>query len=137
MILQSSKIFNSRLKFDFSNFPNNVTVNKAVLTVYADSTKNVFGSQFNNSVIAYVVTDIDSDKVSTSLFSTLSLTNENNYRGEITSILRYWLLNQSNNMGFILRPGTEQNGLELFYLYSSEAADLTKRPYLEIIYSYN
>lgn len=137
MILQSSTIYNSRLKFDLSNFPNNVTVNRATLTLYSDSTKNIFGSQFSNAVLAYVVTDSDSDKVSTSLFATISATEQKNYKGEITSIVRYWLLDQSNNLGFILRPGAEQNGLELFYLYNSEVADLTKRPYLEIIYSYN
>lgn len=135
IILQSSVIINSRLYFDLSAIPENVSINRAVLTLYADSTKNVFGSQFDNAVIAYTVLNSETDSISTSLFARLE-GSESKYSGNITSILKYWLL-ENRNYGMILRPDTEQNGLELFYIYGSEAADITKRPYLEIIYSYN
>lgn len=135
VILQSSIIINSRLFFDLSSIPENVVINRALLTLYSDSTKNVFGSQFDDAVIAYTVVDSETDSVTTSLFARLE-GSESKYSGYITSIVKYWLL-ENKNYGLILRPETEQNGLELFYLHSSEAADISKRPYLEIIYSYN
>lgn len=135
ILLQSSLIINSRLYFDLSAIPENVAINRAALTLYSDSTKNVFGSQYDDAVIAYTVVNGETDSVSTSLFARLE-GSESKYSGNITAILKYWLL-ENKNYGLILRPETEQNGLELFYLHGSEAADISKRPYLEIIYSYN
>lgn len=135
ILLQSSVILNSKLFFDLSAIPENVVINRAALKLFTDSTKNVFGSQFDNSVIAYTIVNSETDSVSSSLFARLEGTGQE-YSGNITTILKYWLL-EDKNYGLILRPETEQNGLELFYIFGSDVADLTKRPYLEIIYSYN
>lgn len=135
ILIQSSLILNSKLYFDLSAIPENVVINRASLKVYTDSTRNILGSQFDNSVIAYTIVNSETDSVSTSLFSRLDGT-ANSFTGNITTILKYWLV-ENKNYGLIIRPETEQNGLELFYLYGSEAADIAKRPYLEIIYSYN
>ncbi len=135
MLIQSSLIINSKLHFDLSAIPEGVVINRATMTIQSDSTKNKFGSQFDNTLLAYLITDEQTNEVSTSLFSILSPT-DHKYTGEITSILRYWIRDQKN-YGLILRSGFEQNGLELFYLYGSDAVDVTKRPYLEITYSSN
>lgn len=134
MLVQSSLTLNSKLHFDLSSIPPNVVINRATLVIQSDSTKNVFGAPFENSVIAYIINDPDSNTVNSDLFIRLTGSGHS-YSGEVTAMIRYWL--NSNNYGMLLRSGSEQVGLELFYLYGSNALDVSKRPYLEIVYSYN
>jgi len=67
---------------------------------------------------------------------TLNASANNTYIGNVTPLLRYWH-NLKNNHGMILRSGSEQYGLELFYIFGSDASDESKKPYLEISYSTN
>lgn len=135
MLVQSSLAINSKLFFDLSSLPKNIVINKATLILHSDSSKNLFGSAFENSLVALLITNSQTNEVNNEFFIRLA---HNNFRysGDITPMLRKWL-RDDDNYGMIIRSGSEQVGAELFYLYGSLAADLTKRPYLEIVYSYN
>jgi hypothetical protein len=135
MLVQSSLAINSKLFFDLSALPRNIVINRATLVLQSDSSKNLFGSAFENSLVALLITNSQTNEVNNELF--IRLTHENfKYSGDITPMIRKWL-RDDDNYGMIIRSGSEQVGAELFYLYSSLASDLTKRPYLEIVYSYN
>ncbi len=135
MLVQSSLAINSKLYFDLSNIPPNVVINRATLTLLSDSTKNVFGSSFENSLLAFLIKDEETNEVDENLFIRLADFNYK-YSGDITPMVRKWL-RDNDNQGMILRSGSEQVGVELFNLFGSEAADPSKRPYLEIVYTYN
>jgi hypothetical protein len=134
MLVQSSITLNSKLYFDLTNVPPNVVINRASLILQTDSTKNTFGSPFENSLLAYAIENPDSNTVNSNLFVRL-LYSDNKYSGDVTPLVRSWLT--SINNGMLLKSGSEQVGLELFYLFGSNASDNSKRPYLEIVYSYN
>jgi len=55
IIVQSSLTINSKLFFDLTQIPDHAVINDARLTLYTDSTKNVFGSTYNNTISAFVV----------------------------------------------------------------------------------
>lgn len=135
MLVQSSLTINSKLYFDLSQIPSNVVINRATLVLTSDSTKNVFGSVFENSLIAFLVEDGQTNEVNSDLFIRLN-SNGNKYIGELAPMVRKWL-RDNDNQGMILRSGSEQVGVELYYLFSSQASDPSNRPYLEIVYSYN
>ncbi|MCJ7553167.1 MAG: DNRLRE domain-containing protein [Ignavibacteriaceae bacterium] len=135
MLVQSSLAINSKLYFDLSSIPTNVVINRATLTLHSDSTKNVFGSSFENSLLAFLIKNEETNEVDENLFIRLSDFNYQ-YSGDITPMVRKWL-RDNDNQGMILRSGSEQVGVELFNLFGSEALDPSKRPYLEIVYTYN
>lgn len=135
MLVQSSLTINSKLYFDLSQIPSNVVINRATLVLTSDSSKNVFGSVFENSLIAFLIEDEQTNEVNSDLFIRLNPI-ENKYTGELAPMVRKWL-RDNDNKGLILRSGSEQVGVELFYLFGSQASDPNNRPYLEIVYSYN
>lgn len=135
MIVQSSLTANAKLFFDLTSIPPNVVINRATLIIKSDSTKNLVGSTFENSLIAFLISNNETNEVNNELFIRLS-SEGNNFTGDITPMIRKWL-RDGDNYGMLLRTGSELIGTELFYLFGSDATDLSKRPYLEIVYSYN
>jgi hypothetical protein len=135
MLVQSSLTINSKLYFDLSSIPENVVINSARLVIYPDTTKGKYGSSFENSLVSFLISDSSDNTVNDELFIRIPF-EEGKYTGDLTPMIRKWL-RDGDNYGMLIRTGSEQVGTELFYLYGSQAGDVLKRPYLEIVYSYN
>ncbi len=63
------------------------------------------------------------------------LTKSNNtFTGSITTLIRA-INNGLNNQGFLIKATNNYYGVDIFALKGSNAADITKRPKLEIVYT--
>lgn len=133
MIVQAGVVSNSYLYFDLSKIPDKAVINYAKLSVELDTLNSKFGSDFTNSLQAFLVTNSDSlkvdEKTSESLFK-----NGKRYEGNISAFVRYWL-NQKDNQGIILKAGNETAGVEKFILKGSSYPVYEERPKLEIVYT--
>lgn len=128
LLIQSSVALNAKINFDLSSLPKNIVINKVTLTLTTDTTKNVFGSSFDNSLTIYRVTD------TTEVFSARISSIGNKYKGEITGF-REWI-KKSDNLEMIIKSGNEFIGTELFYIKGSDDLNPANRPYLEILFTY-
>ena len=130
--MQSSIAINSKLKFDVAGLPKGLVVNKAELILTKDSLNSVPGTTFSNTLRASLLRYSDSLNTQG---SAVSLTFSNNeYIGNITSFLRRWIDTGENN-GLLLQAGNQVDGLELFAIFGSDAADLSLRPALKVTYT--
>ncbi|RKY99602.1 MAG: hypothetical protein DRQ13_01990, partial [Ignavibacteriae bacterium] len=131
--VQSSVSVNSIIAFDLSDVPEGVVINSAELIIQRDSLNTITGSSFSNSLLAYFVEDSTTKEVAEEGAFLLSF-NDNSYSGDITSYVRIWI-NENRNQGVLLRSGNAIEGLELFALKGSTAADFAERPRLRIVYT--
>ncbi len=134
--IQSGLAVNSKLWFDLSGIPDNSVINYAELTLFLDTLETVTGSVYSNSLTAYAI--LDSSRMD-SLSRGISLAGDKNdssksFTGNVTSIIQT-IKNRKDNQGIMLRAGVETEGLELFVLKGSSAADRRLRPQLKIIYT--
>jgi len=131
--VQSSISANSIIAFDLSDVPKGVVINSAELIIQRDSINTVTGSSFTNNLKAFIVEDSTAKEVDEGGAFTLSF-KDNSYLGDITSYVRIWI-NENRNQGLMLRSGNDIEGLELFALKGSSAADYSERPRLKIVYT--
>ena len=130
--IQASVSVNTKLTFDVSQLPEGLVVNSAELILTQDTLNSVFGTGFNNSLSASYLRY--SDSLNTQGNAVSLAFNSNQFTGNITSFLRNWI-NTGENNGLLLRAGNQFNGLELFALHGSDAAELALRPRLRVTYS--
>lgn len=135
LAVRSGIAINTKLYFDLSKIPADALINYAELTLVNDSTKTVIGSSGFNSIITSVISSAVSDTVLTDYVSpTGSLIFSNGrYYGNVTSVITR-IIREKNNLGILLKPGLEIEGLETIYFKSSNAI-LSERPQLKITYS--
>ena len=137
IVVQAGVEINSKLWFDISKIPANAVVNYADLTLTADSSAQLFGSTFYNSLLASNLVDSASalpDSSSTSLYNIMLSLSGNQYVGNVTPIVQKWL-SSKNNQGLLLEADGNLLGLELFALKGSSASNLQLRPRLRITYT--
>ena len=137
IVVQSGIEINSKLWFDISKIPSNAVINYADLTLSPDSSAQLFGSTFYNSLLASNLEDSASalpDSSSTSLYNVIISLSGNKYVGNVTPIVQKWL-SSKNNQGLLLEAEGNLLGLELFALKGSNASDLQLRPRLRITYT--
>lgn len=132
LAVRSSITVNGLLKFDLSKIPAGAVINSATLTIYPDTTNSLYGTDYNNSLIVFFEEDPDSNKYLTPGV-TLNQSGSG-YTGTITQFVRAWIYGTENN-GLLIQPGNQVEGLELFMLYGSDAADFNLRPRLKIVYT--
>ncbi len=144
LTVQSGLSFRSLLNFDISALPQYSSVVKAVLKVYVDDSRSMYGSKGKDSFLL-AQKDLDFD-------SGFFLDNKNIYLGirgagtnyyrfsSITSAVEDWvktgepgslLLNYSPNGS----PNDSYKRLDKYYLYGPDEADSTLRPELTIFYA--
>ena len=133
LVIQSSLTSEAKLFFDLSVLPENVVINSALLTLTVDTLQKKTGSSYTNSLGVVLLTDSSSNEVNTNYFYTL-YPNGATYSGNITNILRAWNNNVSNQ-GILIKASSELNGVEIFAIKGSNAANVSDRPKLEIVYS--
>jgi hypothetical protein len=129
--VQSSIAVNGTLHFDLSEIPAGVVINRAELTLTADTLNSKKGTSFNNSLQSFFAKDSTTHEIEGS-GTTLGYF-DNKYSGVITAFVRRWI-NENKNHGMIIRPGNENEGLELFALKNSQADSLS-RPRLRVTYT--
>ena len=134
LAIQSSLTSEAKLFFDLSVIPDDVDINYATLTLSVDTLQTKTGSSFTNSLRVFLVADSTTDSISTIFVHTLSRSNAT-YKGEITSIVRGWIDNNISNEGMLIKATSELNGVEIFVIKGSNAANFAERPKLEIVYS--
>ncbi len=137
IVVQAGVEINSKLWFDVSKIPVNSVINHADLILSPDSTYQLFGNTFYNSIMASSLKDSSSAVIDSSSYNfynqVLSLTN-GQYVGNIASIVQNWVSTKSNQ-GLLLEANGNLLGLELFALKGSRASNLQLRPRLRITYS--
>lgn len=133
IIIQSGLVLEAKLAFDLSLLPKDIDVNYAKLTFTVDTVLTKTGSSYTNSLRVFMLSDSTSDSLNTSYYGTLSRIDDK-FVGDITGIVRAWKSGIANQ-GLLVRVVNELYGLERFVIKGSNAADLTKRPKLEIVYS--
>ena len=122
-----------KLFFFLCVLPKNITINSAVLTLTVDTSQTKTGSNFTNSLRVFLLDDSSKNELNTNYIYTLKRSGAT-YTGEITNILRVWNNNVSNE-GMLIKASSELRGIEIFAIKGSNAAEISKRPKLEIVYS--
>lgn len=133
MFVQSGTTINSILWFDVSALPENAIINNANLTLTADTLNQLFGSAFIDFVVARFITDTTDIKFNEELFVRLDK-DGTSYKGDAARLVQSWN-RKTENLGMLITPALNDEGVELFSFYSSDAADPALRPRLEIIYT--
>ena len=131
ILLRSGYIIFSRLSFDMPKLPKDVVINNAELTLTIDTLETLVGDSYLNSVDVYFVLD-STNLDSISAYTTLAR-NGNQFTGDITTFVREWA--KGNNNGLILSTSSPFDGVELFAIKGSSAANINDRPYLKITYT--
>ncbi len=133
LVIQSSLTSEAKLFFDLSILPENAVINSALLTLTVDTLQKKTGSSYTNSLGVFLLADSSSNELNTNYFYTL-YPNGATYNGNITNIVRAWNNNVSNQ-GILIKASGELNGVEIFAIKGSNAANVSDRPKLEIVYS--
>lgn len=133
LAIQSSLTTEAKLFFDLSKLPKDITIHSAVLTLTVDTLETKTGKPYNNSLVAYLVADSSIDSVYSGLGATLKRVDAT-FTGKITDLVRT-IGGSITNQGFIVKAASEIYGNEIFAIKGSNAADVSQRPKLEIVFS--
>lgn len=133
LYIQSSLTSEVKLFFDLSILPENCVINSAKLTLTVDTVETKTGSNFSNSLRVFLLSDSAKNEINTSFLYGLNRSGTT-FSGDITNIIRAWK-NNIDNQGMLIRATSELRGVDIFSVIGSNAADTTKRPQLEIVYS--
>lgn len=131
--IQSSLTSEVNLFYDFSKIPKDAVINSAKLTLYVDTLETKTGSTYFNSLRVYLFADTTSYLLNSNFVSVLNRSGAT-FSGDITGLVRA-IHGGIDNLGFLVKAASEIDGVEIFALKGSNAADVTKRPNLEIVYS--
>ncbi len=133
IFVQSGVSFNSKIWFDVSGLPDNAIINNAKLTLTPDTLSQFFGSDYIDFVVARFLTDTSTVTIDDERFARIDIKN-GLYEGDIAQYVQRWNRKESN-LGVLITSAIENEGVEIFSFYSSDAADPAFRPRLEIIYT--
>jgi hypothetical protein len=131
--IQSSLTSVGKLFFDLSSIPPFASISSAKLTLTVDTLETKTGSNFNNALRLFLLTDSTTINIDDVIFSTMSRTGET-FTGDVTAFVRAWR-SSLENQGFLIKAAGELRGIELFAIKNSNVSDKNKRPKLEIVYS--
>lgn len=131
--VQSSFASEGYIYFDLSSLPEHYAPNDAQITLTIDTLLTKLGTSYSTKLVAYLVADSVKDSVD-SKYSAV-LTRENNtIKGSLLNIVRGWKSGLKNK-GIIIKSYTEYYGVELIAIRGSNAALVSERPKLKILYS--
>ncbi len=124
----------SRLYFDLTRLPKHIVINKATLTLTADTLKSQNGTIGKNAIDVFYITSLTGDStvsIEVNSMGTLSYS-KGVYTGDVTAIVTK-LVGTANN-GVLISANGQSEGTAKFFLKSSKA-EYAKRPNLVISYS--
>jgi len=134
MVLQSGISYYGSLKFDLSKLPSNVIINEAYMEFKLDKANSYNFSNSDKRITAAMISDSTLQNTD-NINYTASLIDSITYSIRITPIMQKWSSGTAVNYGVQLKAITDLVNLDKFVLYSPESSDVTKRPYLRIIYT--
>ncbi len=132
IIVMAGLTAKTKLYFDLSGLAKGAVINKAELTLFVDDVYTNTGSDYKDGIIAAFIED-STNSDSTSYKIKLSGDGEI-FIGNITVFVQKWL-DSGSNQGMLLSAEDELNGLELFALKGSNAANVLQRPKLKIYFT--
>lgn len=135
-ILQNGIAYRNIMNFDLTKLPSNVIINNATLILYLDKPNSFISPNTDKRLIAGMVLDsiTKKDSIFTEIFALDSVTYSIS-SPEFNAVFQRWNLGQLPNLGITLKNYFELQNLDNFVIYSSTAADVTKRPRLKITYT--
>jgi hypothetical protein len=133
LYLQTSLTSEVKLFFDVSVLPEDCVINSAKLTLTVDTLQTKTGSNFSNSLRVFLFSDSAKKEINTSYLYPLNRSGAL-FTGNLTDIVRAWK-NNVDNQGMLIKTTSELRGVEIFSVKGSNAADISQRPKLEIVYS--
>jgi hypothetical protein len=134
MFIQSGLSVNSKLWVDISSIPKNANINSATLTLTKDTVSTITGSSYSNTLTVYMLKDSSTNLVDSTISANSLYSSNNTFTGSISSFIQSWVDGKSNQ-GLLLKTAYPAEGLELFAVKSSNAANLSVRPRLQITYT--
>jgi hypothetical protein len=136
--LEGSYVVRGFLKFDLSQVPSNIILNKVILTMEMDPSKSLNGKPTTDSIGVTVLAD-SSTKAYTkdSTVVTLITRKGNIFSGDITWMVQDWIKknNVYSNHGVLLYLFDDAATAARLVLYGGKYADKSKRPKLDIYYT--
>ena len=133
LVIQSSLSTEAKLFFDLSSLPKDITINSATLTLTVDTLQTKVGKPYNNALTAYLIADSTIDSVYSGVYASLSRSGAT-FTGKVTELVRT-IGGNITNQGFIVKASSELYGIEIFAIKGSNAANVSQRPKLEIVFS--
>jgi hypothetical protein len=133
MLVQSGLVINSRLLFDVSALPKNTLINYAKFTLTLDTTATIVGSSYVNELTVLLLTD-STARAYDSTQSIILTRSGNTFTGNIAAYVQSWI-DKGINEGLLIQVAYQYDGLELFAIKGSNAADRSLRPRLQITYT--
>ncbi len=132
-IVQAGTGERENVSFDLSKVPRLSVINKATLTLTADTTAQAPYTRGGivDSLIAYYTTDLATGGVSAG-YPALGVPDGNRYTFDVTTILQH-MVNTQNN-GFMILQSNELNNIDARFLYNGSAPD-SLRPRLTVTYT--
>lgn len=144
LTVQSAINNRSKIDFDLSALPQYASIVKAVLKVYVDDSRSIYGSLGRDSILLAqkdVTFDDDYFVNSDNIYLGIRSSGTNYFRFiSITSAVEAWVRNEDKTGSLMLNyapsgnPSDTYFRFDKFYLYGSEA-DSTLRPELTIFYA--
>ncbi len=134
IILSAGKITRAKIKFDLSDLPERIIVNRAILRVFIDETMTTQGSNPSDTLYFSMLED-STGAVSETSTQTLGAGDSNRISANITEMVQKWLNHPETNYGVRLKLSDEKTSVNKLVFYGSEFSDSTKRPYLELTYT--
>jgi uncharacterized lipoprotein YbaY len=133
IVLQSGVSYHGVLKFDLTKLPANVIINEAYIEFKTDKA-NSFYPNSDSRVTVSMLTDttmLTSDNV----YYYGNFIDSITYSVRINPIMQFWNINPAKNYGVQLKTVNDLLNLDKIVLYSPIYSDVSKRPYLRIIYT--
>ena len=133
IVVQSGLVINSKLFFNVSAIPPHALINYANLTLTLDTVSTIVGSINLNTLNVLLLTDSTARAYDST--QSISLTrNGNTFQGNIAAYVQSWI-DKGINEGLLIQVLSQINGLELYAIDGSNAANRALRPRLQITYS--
>jgi hypothetical protein len=136
MILQSSLVSRSILRFDTLSLPAHVSITEASVWIPVNPGLTALNNYSHDSIVIYMLRNFaypfDSVAYSTVCSPVIDSSGQKYYSGDMKNIVQYWST-RGQNIGIILHPYGEYSTLDRFGLFG--AASTGVRPKLKITFT--
>lgn len=134
VLLQSTLGVRGKLKFDLSQVPHHVFINKATLDLYTDDTQSDQGSPASDSLAISFLTNFDNATVSSEIGQYRLTKSNNKYSGDIRLFVQKWI-DGEDNQGLLVNLTDELRSVNKVAIFNSIAAVDSLQPRLTIYYT--
>ncbi len=123
-----------KLFFDLSSIPVNANINRAELTLTVDSLSSLIGNVDTDSLRIRLFADSASNKINSDIRLQRINFDGVQFKGNIAELVQHVLLG-TDNQGFQLVLGNENESLDRYVVYGSTYSDPALRPKLKVYYN--